>query len=481
MKNLRKNLIFLVLPMIILLLNSFKTDKLSNSEAEKMLKKEYIRYLTTVVKLNDYGLSPYVSEELKILAIRGFATYKYIPPGTSGYGCYGKLTESGNQYLVGNIDNQYISMAVAKIDFDRITGIKEVPLLNASVVEYTEKIIQIMDIGEIENNINVGKSYKATATFVKYNDGWRIEEMSSNGKKLRLSENSQKNNLIINKDVTSSSLYGRNETLINYSDSVGYALGVLFGRGLINKLESSGSIKDYDMDVFATAFEKQLKNEETIMSYYEANNYVESYDNRSGTKPVLLGYAYGVKIGEGIRKELESISSNEFNLNMLILAYKMQIKGEKTIMTYDEAQIVNTNYFKKKANITEDLNIKKGEEFLSNNKKRVGVKTTNSGLQYEIIKQGIGIQPTINDNVVFHYQVSLIDGTIVANTVSKGKPAEYDVKGLIPGWQEALQLMKVGSKWRIYLPSYLAYGKNGSGKIGPNAALVCEIELLEVE
>ena len=123
-----------------------------------------------------------------------------------------------------------------------------------------------------------------------------------------------------------------------------------------------------------------------------------------------------------------------------------------------------------------DVNAKAGAEFLLENGKRVEVKTTPSGLQYEVVKEGDGAQPTAGDQVTVHYTGKLIDGTVFDSSVDRG-----GVTQVIPGWVEALQLMKVGAKWRLFVPSALAYGPQGAGGIiGPNQTLIFDVELLAV-
>lgn len=127
-------------------------------------------------------------------------------------------------------------------------------------------------------------------------------------------------------------------------------------------------------------------------------------------------------------------------------------------------------------------NQKKGEAFLAENAKKEGVKTTASGLQYLVLKSGTGKTPSKKDTVKVHYHGTLIDGTVFDSSVERGEPISFPVEGVIPGWTEALQLMKEGDKWKIFIPSKLAYGERGAGeKIGPNSALVFEVELLAIE
>ena len=121
-----------------------------------------------------------------------------------------------------------------------------------------------------------------------------------------------------------------------------------------------------------------------------------------------------------------------------------------------------------------------GKEYLDENAKRDGVTTLDSGLQYEVITAGEGAQPTRDSNVRTHYHGMLVDGTVFDSSYERGEPAEFPVGGVIAGWTEALQLMKAGSKWRLHVPSELAYGAQGVGSIPPHSVLVFDVELLDV-
>ena len=128
-----------------------------------------------------------------------------------------------------------------------------------------------------------------------------------------------------------------------------------------------------------------------------------------------------------------------------------------------------------------EINEKTGREFLEENGKRAEVKTTASGLQYEVIKEGDGAKPVASDQVVVHYTGKLIDGTVFDSSEERGVPATFGVTQVIPGWVEALQLMSVGSTWRLFIPSALAYGPQGAGGvIGPNQTLIFDVSLLEI-
>jgi FKBP-type peptidyl-prolyl cis-trans isomerase FklB len=128
-----------------------------------------------------------------------------------------------------------------------------------------------------------------------------------------------------------------------------------------------------------------------------------------------------------------------------------------------------------------EANLKTGEAFLDRNKREKGVITTASGLQYKVIEQGKGKQPTVEDTVTVNYRGTLIDGTEFDSSYKRNQPASFPVKGVIAGWTEALPLMKEGAKWKLYIPAKLAYGERGAGSlIGPNAALIFEVELLSI-
>lgn len=123
-----------------------------------------------------------------------------------------------------------------------------------------------------------------------------------------------------------------------------------------------------------------------------------------------------------------------------------------------------------------------GKEFLLENAKRDGVVTTTSGLQYEVLAQGSGASPKATDEVTVHYHGTLTDGRVFDSSVERGQPATFPVNGVIPGWIEALQLMNVGSKYKLFIPSDLAYGERGAGQmIGPNSTLIFEVELISIK
>jgi FKBP-type peptidyl-prolyl cis-trans isomerase len=151
------------------------------------------------------------------------------------------------------------------------------------------------------------------------------------------------------------------------------------------------------------------------------------------------------------------------------------------MMTAEEAIPLLQAYAQKEQEMEARKNLEEGQAFLEENAGRSGVEVTESGLQYEVLKEGVGAKPTANDQVRVHYHGTLIDGTVFDSSVERGQPAVFGVGQVISGWTEALQLMPEGSKWKLFIPANLAYGERGAGsKIGPNSALIFEVELLEI-
>ncbi len=197
-----------------------------------------------------------------------------------------------------------------------------------------------------------------------------------------------------------------------------------------------------------------------------------------------LSYALGLSMGHNFRASgIEKISVQDFADGVAAVFY-----GEAPKMSFDDAKKVINEFFtelqrkqQEEAAAMADVNEKAGKAFLEENGKRVEVKTTPSGLQYEVLTEGTGAQPTAQDQVEVHYTGKLIDGTVFDSSVERGEPATFGVTQVIPGWVEALQLMKAGAKWRLFIPSQLAYGPQGAGGvIGPNQTLIFDVELLEV-
>jgi len=190
-----------------------------------------------------------------------------------------------------------------------------------------------------------------------------------------------------------------------------------------------------------------------------------------------VSYSLGVNIGENIKAQFPNLDLKNFEVGIEdVLNDKKQPKVEGA----DAQKIIQAYFTKLQAKANEDK-IEAGKKFLEENSKRDEVITLESGLQYEVLKAGEGAKPTPNDQVTTHYHGTLIDGTVFDSSVERGEPATFPVSGVIKGWTEALQLMSVGAKWRLYVPSDLAYGERGAGaQIGPHTTLIFDVELLKI-
>lgn len=190
-----------------------------------------------------------------------------------------------------------------------------------------------------------------------------------------------------------------------------------------------------------------------------------------------LSYALGLGIGQN----LLSMGVKELKVEDFAKAIQAVLEGTPTEITHQEAREIVNEYFKDLEAKMHAANIEQGQVFLAENAKKEGVVTLPSGLQYEILTEGNGAKPGATDQVKCHYEGTLIDGTLFDSSVKRGEPAVFGVNQVIPGWVEALQLMPAGSKWRLYIPSDLAYGANGAGEmIPPHSTLVFDVELLDV-
>ncbi len=190
---------------------------------------------------------------------------------------------------------------------------------------------------------------------------------------------------------------------------------------------------------------------------------------------------FSYAIGLGIGQNLKGMGATNINLNDFAQAIKDVIEENQTAISHKEAQTIVNDYFQKLEKQINQVNIQEGKDFLEENKKNPNIITLPSGLQYEIIKEGNGKKPKASEKVKCHYEGTLINGTLFDSSIKRGEPAIFGVSQVIPGWVEALQLMKEGSKWRLFIPSELAYGAQGAGDmIPPHSTLIFEVELIEV-
>ena len=244
----------------------------------------------------------------------------------------------------------------------------------------------------------------------------------------------------------SSCQHHNNVTLKENQDTISYALGLIVAENI------AGSFKQYPFDTIdvktvAQAFQNSKPSKEYL-------DYVKPQLGEIDSDIFMAAFTDQIETGSGKIKHEDA--------EMVLNRKAMQVQAQKRA---ERAKLAEQNE-------------KEGKEFLEANAKAEGVVTLESGLQYKILKKGNGEKPTIKDRVKVNYRGTLLDGT---EFDASKEPATFGLTGIIKGWSEALQLMPVGSKWQVYIPAPLAYGEQGGGpKIGPNATLIFDIELLEI-
>lgn len=221
-----------------------------------------------------------------------------------------------------------------------------------------------------------------------------------------------------------------------------------------------------------------------VITVFFTSNLLAAEKKLLNTKTDRVSYSIGLSIGSNFKQQ-----SIDISMDPLMAGIKDALLNRKPMLTQQEIQMTMeafrkemTAKMKKKKESEAGLNLVQGKQFLEKNGKKEGIITTASGLQYEIIKKGSGVKPKLTDTVVCHYTGTLLDGKVFDSSYKRNAPASFPVNGVIKGWTEALQLMNTGAKWKLYIPSNLAYGDRGAGSaIGPGATLIFEIELLEVK
>src|SRR5438105_5794059 len=190
-------------------------------------------------------------------------------------------------------------------------------------------------------------------------------------------------------------------------------------------------------------------------------------------------YAIGLNVGFNFKRQNVDLSQDAF-----IAGMKDALNNRKPLLSEQEVRETMMAFEKdiqQKQQQTAQKNQGDSDKFLTENKSREGVKTTTSGLQYKVLKEGTGAQPKASDTVTVNYRGTLLDGTEFDSSYKRGQPATFPVGGVIKGWTEALQLMKVGSKFQLFIPANLAYGEQGRPEIPPNSVLIFEVELMDVK
>jgi len=188
-------------------------------------------------------------------------------------------------------------------------------------------------------------------------------------------------------------------------------------------------------------------------------------------------YSLGIVLGENLKKQ----DFGAIDYDALMKGLKDISGGKSLQIDKEEAQKIIQEHSKKRAAIKSEKLKKAGKEFLAANSKKEGIVTLPSGLQYTVLKKGTGVTPRSDQRVTVHYEGKLLDGTVFDSSYKRGEPTTFGITQVIKGWTEALQLMPIGSKWRLYIPEDLAYGSRGAGRdIGPYETLIFEVELIEI-
>ena len=256
------------------------------------------------------------------------------------------------------------------------------------------------------------------------------------------------------------------------TDSLAYSYGMTTSRGLKEYLVRLEVDTTKNMDAFIKGFLKATK------------------DMSDEEKAEMVGAQIGQQVMDQMMPHFESLvqdgdTTKVFNKNDYLAGFVAGVMDDSKVMTAEEAatyaETVQNRMVSEKAAAKYGDYRKANEAFLAENAKKAGVTTTASGLQYEVLKAGTGVKPTAASVVKVHYHGTLIDGTVFDSSVERKEPATFGVSEVIKGWTEALQLMPVGSKWRLYIPQELAYGPAEQGTIKPFSTLIFDVELISIE
>lgn len=283
------------------------------------------------------------------------------------------------------------------------------------------------------------------------------------------------------------------------NDSVSYVIGV----GVANYFKGVG-VDKLNTAMMSKAINDMYGGKKALIDETVAGTMLNNYINttmvekqQGATKPpapkpttpakpttaILKNYndSVGYCIGVNVTSSYKSLGIPKINTSMMSKGVQDKYSGKKPIISDSMANVFMNNYIMKLMAEKSKVTIAAGEKFLAQNKLRPEVKTTASGLQYEVVTEGTGIKPTGTDNVTCHYRGTFIDGKGFDNSYDRGQPITFSLKGVIPGWTEGLQLMSVGSKYKFYIPYQLGYGAYDYNSIPGGSALLFEVELLDVK
>ena len=267
---------------------------------------------------------------------------------------------------------------------------------------------------------------------------------------------------------------------------LGYALGFSLGNMLKQDRFGAGEL---DIKIVQSAISDVLNKVEPKLSSDKLQATIQAYqaskqsDSKSAPPPRKdLSYTLGFSLGSMLQQERFTLT--EIDLGFLTAAIDDVLNGAEPQLPMDKMQAAMQTYqIRKQAEMKTRASValQKSRDWLMGNGKKKGIKTTPNGLQYKILKSGKGKKPLATDTVEVHYEGRLISGKVFDSSIQRGEPVTFPVNGVIKGWQEALVMMASGSKWEVYIPPELAYGERGTGAIGPNEALVFQIELIGVK
>jgi FKBP-type peptidyl-prolyl cis-trans isomerase FklB len=277
--------------------------------------------------------------------------------------------------------------------------------------------------------------------------------------------------------VSVAALQGQN--LKNYSDSLSYSLGSSLQVGLKQQ-----GMDDLRPNFIADAMKKVLTEQPVYVNAEQAmGNVNKCMTEKMQQQPVTVNvdtfsYSLGVLVAQNLKQQ--GFTGDEFATEQFMTGFNESLAGQSKITAEQANNFINAHLAaaagKRYAGKKEA-----GAKFLAENGKRAGITTTASGLQYEVLRAGTGSMPKATDTVTTHYHGTLVDGTVFDSSVDRGQPIDFPVNRVIPGWTEALQLMKTGAKYRLYLPYNIAYGEQGAGgSIGPFETLIFDVELIKV-
>ena len=214
------------------------------------------------------------------------------------------------------------------------------------------------------------------------------------------------------------------------------------------------------------------------VSFSSCNGQKKSSDVKLANKIDSVSYGIGLSIGNNLGKD----GLNDVNLDVMMKAMRSAMNKDSLLMDQQQAGMVIQSYLTEARKKKGEEALTKEKTWMDENSKKPGVITLPSGLQYSVIKTGTGAKPMLSDTVEVHYHGTFLDGNVFDSSVERGQPASFGLTQVIPAWTEALQLMPIGSKWKLYAPSKLAYGEQGfGGRIEPNTTLIFEVELLGIK